>query len=115
RVLRDEVIPSMREHFEKSLVEYSQGRGALRDIIDSQQTLFRQQTAVLTTAKELARSDLASVRIAAGLFQPEINPMIPNVSTSLSGGMGDNMTGGMNQMEAKPGSMTNPASPFDDK
>ncbi len=77
--VESEVIPLLEEHFEKTLLEYSQGKGSLRDMIESQRRLLEQKNSLLNIMMALAESQISKTRLTAGLFDEEINAAMPEV------------------------------------
>lgn len=94
-LLRQEVIPPLKEHLESAVVQFSQGKADINTIIQGQRALLDLSVTEITTTEALALARLAVEKIHAGLIDAVLDLEIPQVS----GIGGRSMNTGSSNME----------------
>lgn len=103
--LEKTIVPQTAAHLDAALVEYSQGRGNLRSILDSQRILLNLESSLVQAREALALAKLDRLRLDHGLADGVMNRPVPQIGlpTMTSGMDMDAGAGDRMEMGTRPG------------
>jgi outer membrane protein TolC len=106
KVLRDEIVPPVKEHIEAATAQFGQGKASIGAVIEGRRTLLGLQVTEILAHESLALARLGLEKIEAGMVETELDLPVPQLASPTAAGMGPDMGAAsgaaMDTMSTKP-------------